>query len=183
MHIFLSGHGGWKPSSGYTQLPARCHLHFYTHFAKLLQTVMEVKILSGAWKATERSHGPFSAVPNMTLYGQPKAWTRRAEKNLSKAAWGSTAEVLALPDEDDEATLAQLFEEIAGADVPPEDVHFHWMCCSHVDLKPSGGADVGVNATDFADNLSYQGNSGRYRNENRRGTYKPILGELKRLMR
>lgn len=180
MHIFLSGHGGWTPSSGFTKMPARCSLHFYTHFAKLLMTDMETKILAGSWRTVERSHGPYMTAPNMTLYGQPAAWTQRAEKALDHGVWGADATILALPDEDDEATLSELFEEMIKAGPLEEDVHFHWLCCSHVDLKPAGGADVGFNASDFVHNSGYQGLSGRYRNENQRGVFKPIIGELKR---
>lgn len=180
MHIFLSGHGGWTPSNGFIKVPARCSVHFYTHFAKLLLTDMEEKILRGQWKQTERSHGPYTNVPNMTLYGQPADWTKRAEKRLNRSVWGQNAHVLAAPDEDDQATLEELFDSLLEVGPLPEEVHFHWLCCSHVSLKPAGGADIGFNASDFVHNPKHQGLSGRYRNENTKGVFKPIIGELRR---
>jgi hypothetical protein len=180
MHIFLSGHGGWSPASGYTTVPARCSLHFYTHFAKLLLTDMEVKVLRGQWTTVERSHAAFTTAPNMTLYGQPAEWTERANKRLNRSVWGEDAQVFAAPDEDDQATLSQLFEVLTEAGPLPQDLHFHWLCCSHVELKAAGGADIGFNASDFVHNPNYQNLSGRYRNKNKKGVFKPIVGELKR---
>ncbi len=180
MHIFLSGHGGWTPSDGFTKVPARCAVHFYTHFAKLLMTDMEEKILRGKWTHAERSHGAFMTVPNMTLYGQPADWTKNAKKRLNRSVWGNDAEILAAPNEDDQINLSELFDLLTEEGPLPEDLNFHWLCCSHVSLKEAGGADIGFNASDFVHNPKYQGLSGRYRNENKKGVFKPIVGELKR---
>jgi hypothetical protein len=179
-HIFLSGHGGWTPSNGFTKVPARCTVHFYTHFAKLLMTGMSEKILRGTWKQAERSHGAFMMVPNMTLYGQPAEWTEKAERQLNRSVWGNDADIFAAPDEDDKGTLSELFDLMTEDGPLPLEVHFHWLCCSHVSLRKAGGADIGFNASDFIHNPNYQGLSGRYRNKNKNGVFKPIIGELKR---
>ena len=181
INVFLSGHGGWSPSLGYTKVPPNCTVIFYTHFAKLLMTDMEGQILRGDYTQVERAHKQFNMVPNMKLYGQPDAWTRSAEDNLNEAFWGADAKVVALDDEDDEMTLSEMFAELNEGPKLPEEVTFHWLCCSHVGLKAAGGADIGFNASDFNHNRNYQGISGRYRNENKRGVFKAIRGELKRL--
>ena len=180
IHIFLSGHGGWSPSLGYTKVPANCTVTFYTHFAKLLMTGMERQILRGDYTEVDRTHTEFKMVPNMKLYGQPESWTKSAEENLSEAAWGNSSKVVSLDDEDDVTTLSELFEELNEGPKLPEEVNFHWLCCSHVGLKAAGGADIGFNASDFNHNKNYQGISGRYRNQNKRGVYKAIRGDLKR---
>jgi hypothetical protein len=180
INVFLSGHGGWHPNQGYAKVPANCTVYFYTHFAKLLMTGMERQILRGEYKQVERTHTEFNMVPNMKLYGQPEAWTKSAEENLSEAAWGKSSTIIALDDEDDETTLSEIFAELNEGPRVPEELHFHWLCCSHVGLKSAGGADIGFNASDFNHNKNYQGIAGRYRNQNKRGVYKAIRGELKR---
>ena len=58
--IFLSGHGGWEPSQGYTKLPKGCKIHFYTHFAKNMMTGMEhqPRFLQSGKHRVAAIHGP-----------------------------------------------------------------------------------------------------------------------------
>ena len=176
-HVFLSGHGGWHPKLGYTKVPAGCSVNFYTHFAKLLITGMEYRILRGDYNQVESNFPQFSMVPNMKLYGQPEAWTQKSENELQSNAWGANAMIYALDDEDDETTLSEIFAEINENPRLPEDLEFHWLACSEVQLRKAGGADIGFNAGDFNHD---RGSGGRYRNQSRRGTWKDIRGDLKR---
>jgi hypothetical protein len=176
-HLFLSGHGGWHPKLGYTKVPADCSVNFYTHFAKLLITGMEYQILRGTYTEVESTFGQWTMVPNMKLYGQPEQWTKRSEKELKRDVWGQNAMVFALDDEDDEATLSEIFAEINNGPRLPENLEFHWLACSEVQLRKAGGADIGFNAGDFNHD---KGSGGRYRNQSKRGKWKDIRGELKR---
>ena len=143
--IFLSGHGGWTPSQGYTEVPKGCKINFYTHFAKNLITGMEYKILDGSYTEVERTIGEFNQCPNMVLSGQEASWTERSKaklKNRNDIDWG-----LITPPEHGRYSLSQIFSYYGKKQ---ESVELHWMACQTLGLKQVGGRSLGVNAGDFA---------------------------------
>lgn len=160
VHMFISGHGGWKPEYGYTQVPRGIKVHFYTHFAKNLMTGMETKILNGTYTTKDRTIEEYKQCPNMRASGQPDEWTERAENNLSKAVWGDMSAVIGLK-QGEAATLAELFEEMGSLlQRSDPDLEIHWLACSTVQLKQVGGRQFGLNAADFGHRA---GKPGRYR--------------------
>jgi hypothetical protein len=161
-HLFVSGHGGWKPDYGYTQVPRGMQVNFYTHFAKNLMTGMEYKILAGTYTEKDRSIGEYCQCPNMRVSGQPDDWTTKSEASLSTAFWGDKAAVLGVP-QGDSAHLSDLFSEIGGHmrnEGVTETIEVHWLACSTLQLKQVGGAAFGLNADDFGHHTD---KAGRYR--------------------
>jgi hypothetical protein len=159
-HIFISGHGGWKPEYGFTQVPRGVKVHFYTHFAKNLMTDMEYRILDGSFTDKDRTIEEYAQCPNMRASGQPDSWTETSENKLNKAVWGNDSMVVGVP-EGDAANLAELFKELDvlmnGVD---ETLEIHWLACSTVQLKQVGGRSHGLNAADFR---HHGDKPGRYR--------------------
>ncbi len=168
-NLFLSGHGGWKPSFGYTQTPRGVSVVFYTHFAKNLMTDMEDKILQGSYTQSERVIGEFSTCPNMEISGQPAAWTANSESKLNRAYWGNDAQVFGVPD-GEEANLDELFTDLTKKMSQGDTLTLHWLACSTLELNPQGGKAFGVNAEDFQHHARKPGR-GRYRIEKVDGTY------------
>ena len=161
-HLFVSGHGGWKPDYGYTQVPRGLQVNFYTHFAKNLMTGMEYKILAGTYTEKDRSIGQYSQCPDMRVSGQPDDWTAKSEANLSTAFWGAEAAVIGVP-EGEAAHLSELFSAMSGhmSDAGiTETIEIHWLACSTLQLKKAGGSKFGVNAEDFGHHTD---KPGRYR--------------------
>lgn len=154
-HIFLSGHGGWEPSQGYTQVPRGCKVHFYTHFAKNLITGMEYKILEGTYNNIERTIDEFMMCPNMLLSEQEESWTQASRAALARR---NDPDCVLLPAPSEGFTLNQLFS--AWADAGLDSAEFHWLACQTLKLRQVGGRNFGLNAGDFAHENT---NPGRYR--------------------
>jgi hypothetical protein len=151
IEVFLSGHGGWKPANGYTTVPKGCSIAFYTNFAKNLITGMEYKILEGSWTQTDRVIEEFKSCPNMLLSKQDADWTERSRKMLNLRN-DPTAKLLTTPTSID---LSDFFEYWVKKGAGP--ANFHWMACQTLQLKQSGGRNVGLNAGDFAHDPSQPG--------------------------
>jgi len=154
-HIFLSGHGGWKPDQGYTQVPKGCRIHFYTNFAKNLITGMEYQILEGTYNTIDRTIEEYMSCPNMKLSAQDGSWTTKSENSLAKR---NDPNCLLLPSPPEGITLAELFKGWTENSLPGVD--FHWMACQTLGLNKVGGRSFGLNAGDFAHDRS---RPGRYR--------------------
>lgn len=132
--VFLSGHGGWKPKNGFTQVPKGCKINFYTSFAKNLITGMEYMILEGTYTTVDRTIDQFMSCPNMQLSAQPDDWTRTSKEKL---ATRHDADCILLPSPPGGLSLAGLFELWMHEDLPP--VEFHWLACQTRGLKQVGG--------------------------------------------
>jgi hypothetical protein len=154
-HIFLSGHGGWKPKNGYTQVPKGCQINFYTNFAKNLITGMEHQILAGTYNTIDRTIAEYKSCPNMQLSEQPDDWTTTAK---AKLALRNDPNCLLLESPHEGIALADLFEAWTTGNLP--GVEFHWLACQTLGLKPVGGRASGLNAGDFSHD---QSKPGRYR--------------------
>ncbi len=168
-HLFLSGHGGWKPDYGYTKVPRGVSVYFYTHFAKNLMTGMERQILAGTFTKNDRIITEFSQCPNMKISGQPDDWTTTAENALNKSHWGNDSTVVGVP-EGEEANLSELFDAFSGDMRQGDEVCIHWIACSTLQLKQVGGRAMGLNAGDFQHNPG----NGRYRIRNPDGSFRWI---------
>ena len=168
-HLFLSGHGGWKPEYGYATVPRGVSVYFYTHFAKTLMTSMEKLILTGAYTTTDRIVGELSQCPNMQISGQPDAWTTASEAHLNKAYWGDESMVLGVP-EGEKGRLADFFAMASGAMAQGDKVAIHWIACSTLQLKQVGGRSIGLNADDYR----HDTRKGHYRITNPDGTFRWI---------
>ena len=143
--VFLSGHGGWTPQQGYTQVPKGCKINFYTHFAKNLITGMEYKILEGSYNEIERTIEEYKQCPNMKLSGQEASWTQKSKDKLKGRTDIDWA--LLTPPEKGFYSLSSVFKYFAEK---RESVEFHWMACQTLGLKQVGGRGFGLNAGDFA---------------------------------
>lgn len=157
-NLFLSGHGGWKPEYGYTNVPRGVSVVFYTHFAKNLITGMEYKILDGSYTTVDRVIGEFSPCPNMQISGQDDEWTKKSESKLNKAHWGNDAAVIGVP-KGESGKLDEFFDALAGEMRQRDTLTIHWLACSTLQLKQVGGRSHGLNAGDF----QHEAKPGRYR--------------------
>jgi hypothetical protein len=143
--VFLSGHGGWTPKQGYTNVPKGCKINFYTNFAKNLITGMEYQILDGSYTNIDRTINEYMQCPNMLLSGQDKSWTDKSKerlKNRNDIDWA-----LITPPEKGRHMLSSIF---AYFETKSEAVEFHWLACQTLQLKQVGGRAHGLNAGDFA---------------------------------
>ncbi|HBY60253.1 MAG TPA: hypothetical protein DEH78_10545 [Solibacterales bacterium] len=154
-HVFLSGHGGWKPGQGYTTVPRGCRIHFYTHFAKNLITGMEHKILDGSYNTIDHTVEEYKSCPNLRLSHQEDSWT---QKSQAKLATRGDPNCILLPSPPTGFSLAELFQEWNDSQLP--GVEFHWLACQTLGLKQVGGRQFGLNAGDFS---HASGSPGRYR--------------------
>jgi len=166
IQLFLSGHGGWKPVNGYTQVPKGCSITFYTNFAKNLITGMEYQILAGTYHESDRTIREYMSCPNMQLSAQDDDWTQKSRSELAKR---HDANCVLFESPPDGLALADLFEAWVGQNLPAVD--FHWMACQTLQLKKVGGRAFGLNAGDFAHDPS---RPGRYRITLVDGTYRWI---------
>jgi hypothetical protein len=164
--LFLSGHGGWKPSFGYVQTPRGVSVVFYTHFAKDLITSMEYKILEGSFTQADRVIGEFSMCPNMQVSGQSADWTTMSQAKLNKAHWGAEAHVLGVP-EGESANLSEICDGLTKRMSQGDTLILHWIACSHLELNPQGGEALGVNAIDYR----HEKKPGRFRIDKVDGTF------------
>src|SRR5688572_19204320 len=89
--IVLSGHGSWEMKDGYTTLPGKCNIKFYTCNMKTLSDVLGGDIDRGLVTTLEPDQvgGAYSTVPNMRLYPPHGLHIRRPDLS----AW----EVLDIP--------------------------------------------------------------------------------------
>ena len=166
-HLFLSGHGGWKPGYGYTQVPRGITVRFYTDFAKNLMTGMEYNILDGSYTTVAREVGEFMQCPNMQISGQDDAWTARSEARLNQVYWGDESMVVGVP-EGQSGKLNQFFERLKDTMSQGDEGVIHWLACSTLQLKQVGGRLHGLNADDFRHRPEQ---SGRYRIKNPKGGF------------
>ncbi|WP_425091460.1 putative adhesin [Tropicimonas sp. S265A] len=143
--VFLSGHGGWKPESGYTRLPKGCKIHFYTDFAKNLITGMEYQILRGDYTDIQHSVDEYMQCPDLRLSSQDEKWTKRSETELAKRNDPDCSIMIAPAGG---ATLSELFQSWTKGN--SGEVEFHWMACQTLGLKQVGGRSHGLNAGDFS---------------------------------
>lgn len=141
--VFLSGHGGWKPAQGFTQVPRGCRVHFYTDFAKNLITGMEYRILNGSWTTISRTVQEFMSCPDMLLSPQDATWTARSRRELAARNDPNCFLLVAPPGG---RRLSEIFRNVkAGV-----GYDFHWMACQTLGLTKVGGRAHGLNAGDFA---------------------------------
>ncbi|MDX2151854.1 MAG: hypothetical protein SFV54_14035 [Bryobacteraceae bacterium] len=154
-HVFLSGHGGWKPSQGYTNVPKGCKIHFYTNFAKNLITGMEYQILEGTYNTIDRTIEEYKSCPDMRLSAQDDSWTKKSEASLAKR---NDSNCVLLPSPPGGLLLSELFKLWNDSQLP--GVEFHWLACQTLGLSQVGGRQYGLNAGDFRHDTSQPG---RYR--------------------
>lgn len=151
--IVLSGHGSWEMKDGYTTLPARCSIKFYTCNMKTLSDGLGGDIDRGMVKGLEPDQvaGPFSSVPNMRLY-PPTGLNIRvpAGNNWNFVELPNTVPnnsknlqikiANAYPGGGDLKTILKCLQQsILG-----QEVTILWAACRAIGLR-STGKDIGVN--------------------------------------
>lgn len=154
--VYLHGHGGWAPSMGFTQVPKKCSISFYTHFAKLLNATMVQKIFAGTYLGDfDRTIEAFGTVPNLRMDSLTTAQRQWAIN--STAGSGKTLVMLPAAPPNRSRTLAQLMEW-SVENIGPE-LDFRWLCCQSLSLKQQGGRKLGLNASD---RTAQDGHEGQY---------------------
>ncbi|PCJ46496.1 MAG: hypothetical protein COA99_02765 [Moraxellaceae bacterium] len=149
-NVFFSGHGIWKPSYGYVQVPRGVTIHFYTLFAKMFRDGMAEKILKGEPTEIERTHEEFCQVPNMRLTPLGSFGTQRDARWLNKDYWGQNSMVMGLR-EGEEMFLKEFFLDCKREMLQGDHLVIRWLSCSQlVGFHVAGGKGYGVNATDFS---------------------------------
>jgi len=134
--IILSGHGGFS-EIGYTKVPEKCYLHFYTDHATLLTRSQEDKILSrlsapdGIKFKPRNTFTPLTMCRDYYLRFQGKAWTAAARNKLNegKVAYGDfDSKFLSIKTKKEGDMLLSEFFAIIKAG-QPEEYDIHWMAC------------------------------------------------------
>ena len=153
--IVFSGHGGWNPSDGFTQLPGKCQIKYYTMNAKCLSDGLGGDIDRGrvAGLEPDQEDGAFCTTPNMRLYPPHGLHIRKPSGNWHTLTYNS-----AVPSDDkniqltiqdrfkDGVTLEKLIEYLDSALIG-FDVTFLWAACRALGLKETPfGQAIGVNA-------------------------------------
>lgn len=151
--VFLHGHGGWKPSMGYVNVPKGCSVSFYTHFAKLLNGTMVEQILTGTYTGDfDRTVPAFHSAPNVQMSSLPASLAQWAkDKNttgISMVLLPNSPPVVRM-------SLEKLMELSIGAF--GSDLDFRWLCCQALQLKDTGGRAQGVNASDRTAQAGHEG--------------------------
>ena len=152
--IVLSGHGSWEMKDGYTTLPARCSIKFYTCNMKTLSDGLGGDIDRGmvAGLDPDQEAGPFQSVPNMRLY-PPTGLKIRMPAGHN---WNIIELPAAVPNNRNNLQIKIANTYGAGGDLKTilkllqpailgQDVTLLWAACRAIGLK-STGKDIGVNA-------------------------------------
>jgi hypothetical protein len=153
--IVLSGHGAWDLRDGYTKLPARCAIRFYTLNMKTLSDALGGDIDRGIVSGLEPDQvgAPFATIPNMRLY-PPHGLNIRVPDlrtwNVIKLPQACPADSKNLQVRiSDRYPAGYSLEEILDmieAALIGQDVTILWAACRAIGLKKSAfGKSIGVN--------------------------------------
>jgi hypothetical protein len=151
--ICVCGHGGWTLKNGYTSVPAKSSITFYTQNAKLMNQTEVEQVIRGTYPGQPDCHvAEFKTAPNMTLY-QDDAQCRIESINACPGDKG----LLFWRDEAKKksVTLKEIFDALPGHD-------FVWVCCRELALKSTTrGKEIGVNAGETNDSYHFFDPSGQ----------------------
>ena len=152
--IVLSGHGSWEMKDGYTPLPAKCNIKFYTCNMKTLSDGLGGDIDRGlvSGLVPDQESGPFSTVPNMRLYPPNGLNIQRPGNNWNIVELGKESVPTgnknlqikiagAYPGGADLKTILRLLN---GA-LMGSDCTILWAACRAIGLKSAGGKGIGIN--------------------------------------
>lgn len=152
--VFLHGHGSWAPAMGFTTVPARCSVTFYTHFAKLLNATMVSQILGGTYTGTvDRTLEGFMTVPDCRMTSLTTGQVENANKWFSGT--GAMLHMLPASPPTVRKQLSTLMSECISA--MGNELDFHWLCCQSLSLKQKGGRKLGLNASDRTAQVGHEG--------------------------
>lgn len=143
--IVFSGHGSWESrKDGYVNLPAKCHMEFYTMNMKTLSDSLGGDIDQGqvSGLVPDQKNGPFNRIPNNRLY-PPSGLNIRTPNP-------TTWDVVRLPDPipinnknlqiqihnqyGDGADLATIFTYLEPVIRNASNVTFLWAACRAIGL-------------------------------------------------
>jgi hypothetical protein len=151
--VFLHGHGGWKPSMGFVEVPKGCSVSFYTHFAKLLNQTMVLQILNGTYTGEfDRTVPAFHSAPNVQISSLTPALVKWAKDNNTS---GTTMVLMPASPPVVRMSLEKVMDLAIKAIGP--DLDFRWLCCQALQLKKAGGGELGVNASDRTAQAGHEG--------------------------
>ena len=152
--IVLSGHGSWEMKDGYTTLPAKCSIKFYTCNMKTLSDGLGGDIDRGlvSGLVPDQESGPFSTVPNMRLYPPTGLNIRTPGNNWDIIELGSSA--IPISSKNLQVKIAAKYP--GGADlkvilkylqnaIMGNECTILWAACRAIGLKNTGGNAMGVN--------------------------------------
>ena len=153
--IVLSGHGSWEMKDGYTTLPAKCWIKFFTCNMKTLSDGLGGDIDRGLIKGLkpDQEAGPFSSVPNMRLYPPHGLLIRTPGNNWDVIELGKNAapvsnknlQVKIANSRKGGMNLETILKELNTAMLGGECTIL-WAACRAIGLRRSGGDAFGVNA-------------------------------------
>ena len=125
--IFVFGHGEWKPSDGYTVVPAGTSVKFYTEGNKLMTVAFATQLMTGqdGGAMPDLEAGAFRSVQNMRLYPAPE-YHAAVQQAIQQA--GGTAGDIRIVNNAGGVTLQSLLEELKGNDLT-------WIACRALGLK------------------------------------------------
>jgi hypothetical protein len=172
----LTGHGSWKPTDGYVEVPKGCSISFMIHHAKTLPTMDMYALCNGSyanWGKPERVISAMKQCPDMTWTADETRKMKQCERALKKNEHISQGTVL-YPNMMDFARLRKkskkgkkakrtvserrqtnLSDFFAAYDSQIEAwvaqhgaVEFIWCCCCALSMnKTEEGKSIGINAT------------------------------------
>jgi len=153
--IVLSGHGSWEMKDGYTTLPAKCSIKFYTCNMKTLSDGLGGDIDRGlvSGLVPDQESGPFSTVPNMRLYPPHGLNIRTPGNSWNVAELGIG--VVPSGNRNLQVKIAAAYP--GGADLKTILQHLNvaimgnectilWAACRAIGLRSAGGKSIGINA-------------------------------------
>jgi putative adhesin Stv-like protein len=126
-NVFVFGHGEWKPSDGYTVVPAGTSVKFFTEGNKLMSVAFATQLMTGQAPAArpDMEAGAFRSVQNMRLYPAPEFHSD--VQQAVQQAGGAAGDIRIVSDAGG-VTLQALLEDLKGNDIT-------WIACRALGLK------------------------------------------------
>lgn len=161
--LYLCGHGGWKMTDGFIQVPQKCTFTFYSHAHKTIYQDAAEKIVAGKYQGWSDDFSEGQSIQNMTLYKADLINIMPTEIALKGNSDPNAAVFFLNYFGKEEMTLKELFQLYNIDACAP--VHFVWTCCRYTEFRE--------------DQLVSQGKSGMNASEDLlRGNY--VLRDFKR---
>ncbi len=123
--IFVFGHGGWAPNDGYTQVPPKTSVRFFTEGNRLMSVDFAVRLMSGNAPGAQpdMEASAYRSVQNLRLYPAPE-FHGEVQHAIALAGGGVQVRIVQDPNG---VTLARLLAELKGNNIT-------WIACRALGL-------------------------------------------------